>query len=87
MRATLLTLALTFLLLGCTTIGAGDADVAEQAARGALERDHVSDIQLTQVDERTFDFTGTREGQRCEGTVMVTIRGEVHSAAIQSRCE
>lgn len=85
MRALVLSVAL--LAVGCTTIGGSSSEDAEAAARGALSRDHVTDITLTQVDDRTFDFTGMRDGERCVGTVVTTIRGRMRSAAIQSRCE
>ena len=83
MRALLL--ASVLLLAACDTAAIGDADDA--AARGALARDGVTDIALTRVDARTFDFTGTRALERCEGTVVVNRGPHTTSAAIQSRCE
>ena len=56
MRPLALSITIFLSVVGCTTIAGSSPDDTRNAARGALSRDHVTDIQLTQVDERTFDF-------------------------------
>lgn len=73
------------LVAACDTAALGDA--AEAAARGALERDGVTHVVLSRVGERTFDFTGSRGLERCEGTVVVNLGPQTSTAAIESRCE
>jgi hypothetical protein len=66
-----------------------DGDALEQRAREALERDDYDTLELTAVpgEEGVFDFTGTREGVRCEGTIRVSVDGSRSTAAMQSHCE
>ncbi|MCA9606813.1 MAG: hypothetical protein KC619_14505 [Myxococcales bacterium] len=81
-------LSLVLLLAGCTCEGVGGEDPNEAAARARLERAGLSEVVLERVDERTFDFTGTREGHACTGTVMVNPRpGGTSTSAMQLECE
>ena len=64
----------------------GQASLFVEIAPG-IEINRVTDIALTRVDGRTFDFTGTRGEERCEGTVVVNLGPGSASAAIESRCE
>jgi len=73
------------LLAAC---GASGDDYEEKAGE-ALERDEYDAIELTELpgERGVFDFRGTREGARCEGTIRVSIREGRATAAMQSRCE
>lgn len=77
-------------LCACWIAACGPSgDDYEAKAREALERDDYDALELTEVpgERGTFDFTGTREGVRCEGTIRVTVDGERSTSAMQSRCE
>ncbi|HHH31568.1 MAG TPA: hypothetical protein ENK57_24910 [Polyangiaceae bacterium] len=59
-------------------------DPLEARAHATLEREHVTEVRLTRIDERTFDFTGTRQGVQCGGTVVVN---SATTAAMQIECD
>lgn len=64
-------------------------DDLESRARGVLERDGYSDIALTRprdVPDGEYDFTGTREGRRCEGTVQVRVSAGTTTSMISEEC-
>lgn len=67
-------------------IGCGPSEEGSRgAARRALTRDGFTAVTFVgevEVDG-AWDFTARREGQACEGTVVVSGR---RTAAIQSRC-
>ena len=85
MRARLI---LALLLAGCTCDGVGGADPNEAAARARLGRAGLTEVVLERVDESTFDFTGTREGHACSGTLVVHPRpGGTSTSAMQLECD
>ena len=74
-----------FLLFAC---GPADDDY-ESRARAVLERDGYSDVALTRpadVPDGEYDFTGTREGRRCEGTVQARVSGGTTTSMISEEC-
>ena len=75
------------LLVGCTCTGLPSGEDTEAAARGALTRNRMTDIELVRVDRNTFDFTSRQGELECEGTIVVhRAEGSVNSA-IRSSCE
>lgn len=75
------------LLSGCVCASLPSNDDTEAAARGALTRDRMTNIELVRVDQRTFDFTSTRGETQCEGTIVVNRHEGTTTSAIRSSCE
>jgi len=73
------------LILTACDAGGGDDGGDEAVARGALERRGMESIALERVDDRTWDFTSTLEGARCEGSIQVRPGGT--ASAMQFDCE
>ena len=86
MRGGWLILALGMLGAAC---GPGEADL-EARARDVLERNGYDDVTLTRppdVPDGDFDFVGTREGRRCEGSVQLRVSGGTTTSMISEECE
>lgn len=80
-------IALIGLLTACGGPSEGDL---ERRARASLARDGWTELAIERVEgagEGTFDFTGVREGRRCEGTIQVRVAGDRTTSSMQSRCD
>jgi len=60
------------------------SDEMETRARATLAREEMTGVELTRVDERTFDFTAHKDGASCAGTVVVN---SPTTAAMSFDCE
>lgn len=79
--------AAALLLSAC---GGSSDDGLEARARATLERDGWSEVAIARAEgegPNAFDFTGVREGHRCEGTIYVHVRDGRTTSSMQSRCE
>ncbi len=75
---------LGLLLLGACDAAGSSGDELEARARATLTRQQMSAVELTRVDERTFDFTAQKDGASCAGTVIVN---SPTTAAMSFECE